>query len=60
MITVVTDIDECETMTDDCDENADCINTEGSFECVCKPGYTGDGKDCEGIYMDCEIGIIYQ
>ena len=44
-----TDIDECETMTDDCDENADCINTEGSFECVCQPGYTGDGKDCEGM-----------
>ena len=43
------DIDECETMMDDCDENADCINTEGSFECVCKPGYTGDGKDCEGM-----------
>ena len=33
---------------DNCDVNADCINTEGSFECVCKPGYTGDGKDCEG------------
>ena len=52
------DIDECETMMDNCDENADCINTDGSFECVCNPGYTGDGKDCEG--MDCEIGIIYQ
>ena len=45
-------------MMDNCDENADCINTDGSFECVCNPGYTGDGKDCEG--MDCEIGIIYQ
>ena len=29
------DIDECEENTDDCDELADCVNTEGSFECAC-------------------------
>lgn len=44
-----TDIDECLEMTDDCHKNAKCVNTEGSFECVCKPGYTGDGRNCEGI-----------
>lgn len=38
-------------MTDDCSENAECINTEGSFECVCKLGFTGDGRDCEGMNM---------
>ena len=38
-------------MTDDCSENANCMNTEGSFECVCKSGYTGDGRTCEGIII---------
>jgi len=43
------DIDECETNVDNCDQvNGNCSNTEGSFECTCNVGYTGDGIDCEG------------
>ena len=42
------DIDECLEMTDNCSKNADCMNTVGSFECVCKPGFTGDGVTCDG------------
>ena len=45
-------------MMDNCDENADCINTEGSFECVCKPGYTGDGLICTGKCRYLFIDII--
>ena len=40
------DVDECETDLNNCHENAQCANTEGSFTCTCKPGYTGDGTKC--------------
>ncbi|XP_028855715.1 cartilage oligomeric matrix protein [Denticeps clupeoides] len=39
---VCTDINECEVSNGDCVENANCINTPGSFRCTCKPGYSGD------------------
>ena len=43
------DIDECAEDRDNCHDNATCINTIGSFECVCLPGFTGDGVvSCEG------------
>ena len=35
-----------------CDENADCFNTEGSYECTCRPGYSGPGRVCEGKIED--------
>ena len=43
------DIDECETGNDNCHENAQCTNTEGSFICSCNPGYTGDGIECSVV-----------
>src|SRR5258705_28138 len=42
-------IDECATGTDDCDTNAACMNTDGSFDCTCFPGFTGDGRTCMDI-----------
>ena len=42
------DIDECTTQTHDCSSNGICTNVEGSFQCECQPGFTGDGKTCEG------------
>ena len=44
-----TDIDECARGTDNCDSNADCINTQGSFQCDCRDGYEGNGRICTGI-----------
>ena len=38
---VCLDIDECNPNTigfHDCDINARCTNTKGSFDCVCNPG----------------------
>ena len=42
------DIDECATDVDNCDTNANCSNTPGSFTCACNLGYTGDGLICLG------------
>ncbi len=48
MYLIGTDLDECKTGTYNCDVNTDCQNTVGSYTCVCKAGYTGDGKTCTG------------
>ena len=44
-----TDIDECIAGTDNCDTNATCTNTVGSFTCACNNGYAGDGVTCTDI-----------
>ena len=43
-----TDINECTSGQHNCDSNAVCKNTVGSFTCQCKTGYTGDGRSCSG------------
>ena len=42
------DIDECEKGSHDCHINANCTNTAGSYNCTCRPGYTGNGSICQG------------
>ena len=46
---ISTDVDECDNGTDNCDMNANYMNTNGSFICVCISGWSGDGVVCEGI-----------
>ena len=48
-VNILSDINECTRGTDNCDSNADCFNTRGSFQCVCRAGYQGDGRICIGI-----------
>ena len=45
------DVDECSANTHKCHRSANCINTVGSYNCSCKPGFTGNGRqDCNGKY----------
>uniref|UniRef100_A0A7M5VAC8 Protocadherin Fat 4 n=1 Tax=Clytia hemisphaerica TaxID=252671 RepID=A0A7M5VAC8_9CNID len=48
-LSVVSDVDECQTNSDQCDVNAYCVvfpNTI-SYTCQCKDNYEGDGFTCE-------------
>ncbi|XP_039100514.1 signal peptide, CUB and EGF-like domain-containing protein 2 isoform X2 [Hyaena hyaena] len=47
------DVDECAEGLDDCHTNALCENTLTSYKCSCKPGYRGEGRQCEDI-DECE------
>ena len=40
-------MDECKDSSRKCHFDADCTNTEGSYSCLCKSGYFGDGFTCE-------------
>ena len=47
------DIDECLSELHNCDDNAYCNNTIGSFNCTCNQGYEGSGVNCTGtIYFN--------
>jgi cysteine-rich repeat protein len=54
--TVCTDVDECDIFSDvvlhNCDNMSSCINTVGSFRCVCVAGFVGDGTagNCKDDY----------
>ncbi|MEJ1270983.1 signal peptide CUB domain EGF-like 3 [Cricetulus griseus] len=52
-ITVSADVDECVEGTDHCHIDAICQNTPRSYKCICKSGYTGDGKHCKDV-DECE------
>ena len=53
IFTSISDIDECKINKGGCDSNAVCANTQGSYLCKCKNGYTGDGKTCAGMLTLC-------
>ena len=46
------DLNECLDLDNDCDTvNGYCINTIGSYNCSCSPGYAGDGVICIGLSL---------
>ncbi|KXJ06368.1 Adhesion G protein-coupled receptor E2, partial [Exaiptasia diaphana] len=47
------DFDEC-SVANACHANAQCTNTFGSYDCKCKPGYHGDGKNCSD-FDECSV-----
>ena len=48
---IQTNTDECATEEHSCSADAVCNNAEGSYNCSCKPGYSGDGWSCKGSKM---------
>ena len=44
---VFSDIDECKT--NPCQENAECVNTEGSYDCDCVLGYRPENGGCVDV-----------
>ena len=44
-----TNIDECNTKTHHCSNEATCSDTIGSYSCSCLNGYTGNGRTCDDI-----------
>ena len=51
------DVNECnnEGAGHNCDANAACTNTAGSFTCSCNAGFSGDGVTCTGVS---HVGIV--
>ena len=43
VLSAFVDINECK-FSSPCDQNVDCYNSPGSFKCICRGGYEGDGK----------------
>ncbi|XP_015765172.1 PREDICTED: neurogenic locus notch homolog protein 1-like [Acropora digitifera] len=43
------DINECTASSPVCHVSAQCNNIIGSYQCICDPGHTGNGKRCTDI-----------
>ena len=47
---VFSDVDECSQDNGPCHSTAACVNTPGSYECLCEIGYRTDGDRCIGKF----------
>ena len=56
MFSILLDKDDCTLNIHNCDSNAHCSNTAGSFRCTCNTGYTGSGVSCLGKLAMAEGG----
>ncbi|ELW68057.1 EGF, latrophilin seven transmembrane domain-containing protein 1 [Tupaia chinensis] len=66
-VTICEDDNECGNLTQSCGENANCTNTEGSYYCMCAPGFrssnnqdrfiTNDGTICIDI-DECSESVV--
>ena len=55
------DVNECATYDNLCESNANCINTVGSYRCVCKDGFQLNKDICEkGIFSQSFLFLAIQ
>ena len=59
LVAAVQAVDVCVNVT-----NSQCVNTEGSFECICVPGYIVVNETCErelhNIHESYNVSSTYQ
>ena len=55
---LILDINECESPNVNCDQNADCFNSGGSYQCRCRLGYQGNGTDCLCEFLKFRVFIL--
>ena len=48
---LLSDTNECDTGSQNCTAEANCTNTDGSYDCTCNAGYTGNGLFCNGLHL---------
>lgn len=48
-------VDECAAGTATCPANSNCVDTQGSYKCVCNFGYKLDNGKCVNI-DECALG----
>ena len=57
------DINECSEVLHNCDMNANCSDTDGSFTCTCREGFEGDGISCNSkkdcLHRISELSNVY-
>ena len=53
------DINECEAVPSVCHSDAVCTDSDGSYECTCKEGYSGNGINCTGNIIHNELYLDF-
>ena len=53
----VINVDECKYGLDLCDENSNCTDLDGSYECICHEGFIGNGLICMQEIDECALEI---
>ena len=60
---LLSDIDECVTGDNNCDSHADCQNTPGSYNCICRSGFVMTSGACIGKFhnmalLGCAVSVL--